>query len=290
MKAGIATIVYGVLALKEAGVLEDVPLTVILGGDEEIGAVTSRPVYEEERKKALACLVVEGAGLNREIVVSRNGKIGARVDCIGQDQHVGALELEKSSAVLELAHKTIALEGMNGTFPGVRVNVGKVDGGLGPATIPAQAQALIDVRWEDQGDRDQLVRSLEAVVAREDLQGCRSELTIMNERSAWPLTEGTQRLADLVKEVGARMGQTIGQEHRLGTSDSNFFGSVGVPTVDGLGPICKGYHTPEEFVYISSMGERTVLLANVLTALGSAYTAGRYPTNVAEGKGPEQDP
>jgi glutamate carboxypeptidase len=274
MKAGVATIVYAALALKEAGVLDRVPLTVMLGGDEEVGAVTSRPVYEEERTRALACLVVEGGGLDREIVVSRNGKIGARVDCHGKNQHVGTVDLEKASAVLELAYKSMALEAMNGTLPGVRVNVGRVEGGLGPATIPARAHALVDVRWEDQEVRGALVRELEAVVAREDLPGCRSELTIMNERGAWLLTEGSQRLADLIKGVGTDLGWTIGQEHRLGTSDSNFFGSAGIPTVDGLGPICKGYHSAEEFVYISSIRERTELVACTLAAMAADIEAG----------------
>jgi glutamate carboxypeptidase len=159
------------------------------------------------------------------------------------------------------------LEGLNGGLSGVRVNVGQVQGGLGPATIPAEAHALVDVRWESQDVRDQLVQRMEEVVGREDLPGCRSGLTILNERSAWPLTEGTQRLADIIRRVGAEMGHSIGQEHRLGTSDSNFFGCAGVPTVDGLGPICKGYHTPEEFVYISSIPERTALLANSLIAI-----------------------
>ena len=267
MKAGIATIVYSVLALADVGVLDQIPLTVVLAGDEEIGAVASRSIYEEERKKALACLVVEGAGVNREIVVSRNGKIGARLACQGQDQHVGAVDLQKASAVLELAHKTIAMEGLNGVFPDVRVNVGKVAGGLGPATIPAEAHALIDIRWEDQAVRDELVSSIETLLHREDRPGCRSEFTIMNERSAWPWTEGTQKLADLIKGVSASLGHSIEQEHRLGTSDSNFFGCAEVPTVDGLGPICKGYHTAEEFVYISSIPERTALVANSLLAI-----------------------
>lgn len=267
MKAGIATIVYSALALQEAGVLDRIPLTVVLGGDEEIGAVTSRLIYEEEREKALACLVVEGAGVNREIVVSRNGKIGARVDSRGHGQHVGAADLRKASAILELAHKTIGLEALNGEFEGVRVNVGKVQGGLGSATVPAEANALIDIRWEDQGVRDDLVARIEEVVGDQVLVGCRSDLVIMNERSAWPWTEGTQELADLIKGVSAELGYAIEQEHRLGTSDSNFFGCAGVPTVDGLGPICEGYHTPEEFVYISSIAERTALVACSLMAM-----------------------
>jgi glutamate carboxypeptidase len=267
MKAGLATIVYSLLALADAGALDRIPLKVVLAGDEEIGAITSRSVYEEEREKALAALVVEGAGAAGEIVVSRNGKIGARLDCYGKDQHVGAVHLQKASAVVELAHKAIRLEAINGVLPGARINVGKVEGGLGPATIPAQAHALIDVRWEDQGIRDELVEEVARVTGVHDLPGCRSELTILNERSAWPLTESTQRLADLIKGVSEDLGRPIGQEHRMGTSDSNFFGCAGVPTVDGLGPICEGYHTAEEFVYISSIPERTALVANSLLAI-----------------------
>lgn len=270
MKAGVATIVYSALALNHLGILQDIPLTVMLGGDEEIGAVRSRPTYEAEREKALACLVVEGGGLDREIVVSRNGKIGARMDCRGRGQHVGAVDLDKASAILELAHKAIGLEGINGRFPDARINVGKVEGGLGPATIPDEAHALIDIRWQDQGIRDELMAAIEEVAGGEDLPGCASELTIMNERSAWPWTEGTQRVADVIMAVGAELGYSIGQEHRLGTSDSNFFGAAGVPTVDGLGPICTGYHTPKELVFIPSIAERTALVAASLPAVAEA--------------------
>jgi glutamate carboxypeptidase len=174
---------------------------------------------------------------------------------------VGARDLRKASAVLELAHKTIGLEELNEVFPGVRVNVGKVEGGLGPATIPASAQAWVDIRWEDQGVRNRLVERIRDVVGKPEVPGCHSELTLLNERSAWPWSEGTQKLADLVKRVSAELGHPIDQEHRLGTSDSNFFGCAGVPTVDGLGPICEGYHTANEFVYVSSIPERTALLA-----------------------------
>lgn len=277
MKAGVATIVYAILALKRAGILDDIPLTVIFGGDEEIGAITSRSVYEGEREKALACLVVEGAGAGGEIVVSRNGKIGARLDCTGRDQHVGAAGLEKSSAILELAHKTLALEALNGALPGARVNVGTVAGGLGPATIPAEATAQIDIRWEDQETRDPLMGMIREAVGREDVRGCRSRLTLLNERPAWPHSAATQRLADLVKEAGAEIGQELGQEHRRGTSDSNFFGSAGVPTVDGLGPLCRGYHTEGELVVIPTIRERTGLLAWTLVKLGAAVRSGELP-------------
>lgn len=279
MKAGVATAVYGALALKEAGVLDRIPLTLVCTGDEEVGAVSSREVLQEEVKRALACLVVEGAGKEGEVVVSRNGKIGARLDCFGRDAHVGAPVLEKASAILELAYKTISLESLNGGLPGVRLNVGKVEGGLGPATIPGSATAQLDIRWEDQAVRDSLMAEVHGAVAREELPGCRSELTILNERPAWGHNEGSQALADLVKRAGKEIGQVFGQEHRRGTSDSNFFGAAGVPTLDGLGPVCGGYHTPEEWVSIPSIRNRTALLAwtlvRVAEALGEGWALGR---------------
>ncbi len=70
---------------------------------------------------------------------------------------------------------------------------------------------------------------------------------------------------------GAELGQTFAREHRRGTSDANFFGSFGVPTVDGLGPVCKDYHTPEEFVFVSSIKERSALLAMAVVSKGRHF-------------------
>lgn len=269
MKAGVAAAVYALLILGELNLLDEIPVTLILAGDEEVGAFTSKAVYEEEVGKALACLVVEGGGLKGEVVLSRYGKIGARLESRGRDAHVGDRELKKASAILELSHKVMGLESLNGVVPGARINVGTIEGGLGPATVPARASAQVDIRWPEQDDRNTLVEKIREVVAALELEGCSSELMILNERPAWAWSQGTQALAEVVKSAGAQLGQEIGEEHRMGTSDSNFFGAAGVPTLDGLGPVCKGYHTPEEFVYISSIPERTALLANALVKIGA---------------------
>jgi glutamate carboxypeptidase len=274
MKAGVASVVYAAEALAEAGLLEAVPLTLVFSGDEEVGAVTSREVFRAEAENALACLTVEGAGTKGEIVLSRFGKIGGRLECHGRDQHVGARDLRKASAILELAHKAIAFEGINGTVPDARLNVGKVEGGLGPATIPAQATALVDIRWKDQGNRDLLVERIREVAAREDLPGCHTEFVVINERPAWVPTPGTERLAELVRSAGEGVGQEIGFEDRMGSSDANFFGAAGVPTVDGLGPLCAGYHTADEYVSIPSLRDRTLLLAVSLLTVARAAEGG----------------
>jgi len=269
MKGGLAVIVYALLALRDVDLLDGLPLALILSGDEEIGSATSHGIYEREREHALVCLVTECAGLHGEIVVSRNGKLGARLDCYGRDRHVGFGTHEKSSAVLELAHKTIALEALNATLPGVSLNVGRVEGGLGPTTVPARARAAIDVRWKDQVHHDAILEQISKIVASGVQPGCRSEFTVLNRRPAMPLLDGGEQLAALVQDVALKLGQTVGREHRRGTSDANFFGSAGIPTVDGLGPICDRDHTPEEYIITASLGQRTALLAGVLATIGS---------------------
>jgi len=268
MKGGISVFVYALKALNEVGALSGLPIVFILNSDEEIGSPTSRSMYVEERKKAAACLVAECAGPHGEVVVSRNGKIGARIDCWGQDRHVGMGTHKKASALLELAQKVVAVESLNDCLSGVSINVGRIEGGLGPCTIPAHAHCLVDVRWVEEGHRDVIVRHIEDEIARPYQPGCTSEFTILNARPAMPVSQGTETLLGMIQEIGRRLDQTIQPTHRRGTSDANFFGAMGVPTIDGWGPVCQKDHTPEESIIISSLFQRTALLSLFLLEYG----------------------
>jgi glutamate carboxypeptidase len=273
MKGGLGVIIYALKALKEVGCLDQAPLCFVLTSDEEAGSPQSHTFLTKERDQALACLVAECAGLNNEIVVSRNGKLGMRIDCYGQDRHVGLGTHEKSSAILELAHKIVSLESLNASLPGVSLNVGKVEGGLGPSTIPGKASALIDLRWVDEDHRKILIAKIEQILANTEQQDCSSSYEILNSRPAMPQTEISEKFFQLVKKTGRDLGQSIPPEHRRGTSDANFFGSVGIPTLDGLGPVCDKDHTPQEHIMVSSLVERSALLALLLAKYGRRISA-----------------
>ena len=269
MKGGLAVIVYALLALREVGVLDDLEVTLILSADEEIGAVTSRAIYEKERTNAKACLVAECAGPRGEVVVSRNGKAGLELECLGAGSHVGRLSGHKRSALLEMAHKVIALEALNGCLPDVTVNVGTLESGLGPCTVPPEAHALVDVRWRDDHDYETVFAKVRAVASTPVCPECECRVKVLNRRPAMPVTPGSKALYGTLTGVAAEAGITVGREHRRGTSDANFFGSAGVPTLDGLGPVCHDDHTLDERILISSLAERTTLLALLLVDLGS---------------------
>ncbi len=267
MKGGLAVIVYALKALEAAGLLDRLSLALILSGDEEVGSPSSRAMFLEEAANARACIVAECGGLDGEVVVSRNGKLGAVLRCTGRDSHVAFAGSTKSSAILELAYKIVALEALNGLIGGTAVNVGKVEGGLGPATVPKEASCLVDVRWRDEASRPGLLEKIDGVVATRCGDGCHSEWSVLNGRPAMPLQDGSRRLYAMVRKAAGRLGQDVGGQHRNGTSDANFFSSLGVPTVDGLGPIGDLDHTAEEHIRVASLKERTALLAALLIEL-----------------------
>ncbi len=268
MKGGLAVILYALKALEEAGLLSTVKLSLVLNSDEEIGSPYSRALFEEERSKATACLVAECAGLNGEVVVSRNGKMGGRINSFGQGLHVGSADQNKSSAILELSHKIIQLESLNGILPGVTLNAGKVEGGLGPSTVPSEAHCFFDVRWVEEEHREILLKRIQEKISCPSQPGCRTEMEITNWRPAMRLHSGIEEIYRMMQGAAKALGQKLPSEHRRGTSDANFFGSAGVPTLDGLGPAGEKDHTSEEFIQVSTLKERTKLLAVFLAEFG----------------------
>jgi glutamate carboxypeptidase len=267
MKGGLAVMVYALRALGHLGILDGLDVTLILTADEEIGAVSSRAIYEKEIPNATACLVTECAGPAGEVVMSRNGKAGLRLCCSGKDQHVSSVSKDKKSAIVEMAHKVLALESLNTSLPGVTVNVGKIEGGLGPCTVPAEARCLIDVRWSEERYYKIALDRISEIVKAPVCTGCTCEVTVLNHRPAMPATDEATALYRKVERLAGSIGIEVGREHRRGTSDANFFGSAGIPTVDGLGPVCLDDHTPNERIHIPTLRTRAALLAALLSEI-----------------------
>jgi glutamate carboxypeptidase len=271
MKGGLAVLVYALKALDSVDFIDSMSIAFLLNADEETGSPTSQGMFKAERKNALACLAAECAGPNGEVVVSRNGKMGARLDCYGEGRHVGEGTHEKTSAILEMTHKIIELESLNAILPGVSVNVGKIEGGLGPTTVPEHASALVDVRWEDEQHRAVLQGEIDKRIAIPSKPGCWAEFHVLNARPAMPLHEGTRTLYEQLRTVGSLLNVDIPSEHRRGSSDANFFGVTGIPTLDGLGPSGGKDHTPDEYIEVPSLKQRTALVALLLVDLARIY-------------------
>ena len=60
---------------------------------------------------------------------------------------------------------------------------------------------------------------------------------------------------------------------------------MGVPSIDGLGPIGGLDHSPGEYLEVASIVPRTVLLAALIAAIGRDPEVGRWRTERLERDG-----
>ncbi len=265
MKGGLVTGVYALKALGHLGLLGDLPVTFLCNSDEEIGSPASRVWIEEQARDCLAAFVLEGGGLNREVVTGRKGRLGMRLEVQGRAGHA-ARGGPKASAVLELAQKVIALEALNDGSE-ITLNVGRVEGGIGPNTVPEQAEALIDVRFLTPEGQDRVERQVKGIARHATVPGTRSVMTVVAGRPAMPQSGNNRGVFQEARRQARLLGHELIEELRFGVSDANFIAGQGVPVLDGLGPVGDQDHSDREYIRKQSVLERAALVAATLSAL-----------------------
>lgn len=267
MKGGLVVGIFALKALVNTDLIQKNRITVIFNSDEEIGSPSSRELIREEAQKSRLAYVLEAGGLAGEIVTGRKGNISIRLGVEGEAGHAAFAGTNKASAILELAHKTIAIERLNDPGKGISANVGTIQGGLGPNTIAQYANAAIDFRFLTAGQDDILKTKIEKIVTRQTVPGTRSWMTINNSRPAMPQTDANTTLFEKIKRLADGLGIPVKSELRQGVSDANIIALTKIPVIDGLGPIGAKDHSEDEYIEKASLYERALLFANILASI-----------------------
>jgi glutamate carboxypeptidase len=260
MKGGIVVMLE---AIRRAMPLRR-PVSVLITADEEIGSPTGRPLVEQAAARAEAVLVIEPPVRDGTITTERSGLARYQLRICGRASHAGH-QGGGVSAVTELAHQTLALSQLVDAKRGVRVNVGQVGGGTGDNVVAAEAWARVDARaWTaaEQAQLESAIRGLKPV-----LPGATIEISGGVTRPPMTRSRESGELAERVIAIAAELGQPLEQNASGGGSDGNFAAAVGVPVLDGLGPIGIGAHADDERVSLSSIEQRSELLAALLAEL-----------------------
>lgn len=272
MKGGLLAGIFAVEALLAAGWEPPGVVVYIVNPDEEIGSPFSRATIEEEARRADTAFVLEAARANGAIVSSRKGVTVANVRLHGRAAHAGVEPHKGRSAVVEGSRMALALTELNGRWDTVTVNVGVFRGGTRVNVVPEVAELEVDLR----AAREDALSAAE--VALMDLSAApfdpdvRVELDLDKEHRPMERTEGTAALVRLAQEVAAQLGFQVEEEATGGASDANTTSALGVPTLDGLGPIGGDDHSAAEWLDLQSVVPRTALLAGLIARSGSAIS------------------
>ena len=268
MKSGLLTLLYGLEAALAAGPLPFDRLTVIANPDEEIGSPASTPHVERVARASDVAFSLECARANGDIVSSRKG-IGDYVITVnGRAAHAGVEPEKGRSAILAAAHLVIGLHGLTGRWPGVTCNVGVIEGGIRPNVVAERTVLQVDLRAVDRSSMeaaDAAIRSLAAAPAVPDVT-----VDVELRHRHWPMEKVPRsgRLVTLAQELAAGLGFEVRDAATGGASDANTTAGLGVPSLDGLGPIGGMDHSPQEWLDVGSIVPRTTLFAALLLATG----------------------
>jgi glutamate carboxypeptidase len=268
MKSGLLAGLYALAALRDTVGLPLARVVFVANPDEEIGSPASTAHIRRVAADADACLVLECARMNGDIVSSRKGNAGIRVTVHGRASHAG-IEPEKGrNSILEAARMVTALQALNGTWPGVTVNVGTIEGGTRPNVVPAECSLEIDLRSTSR----EALETAEAAVREIARPAIYDDITTDVEVTGrhWPMEklERSGRLVGHAVGLAAALGFQLHDAATGGASDANTTAGIGVPTIDGLGPIGGYDHSPDEYLETASIVPRTTLLAGLIAAIG----------------------
>lgn len=268
MKSGVLIGMYALRLLAEAGVEPYQSVTFLCNSDEEIGSPSSKSLIKELAAQHDAVLVFEPGRKEHTVVSGRKGSGQYKVEVWGRAAHAGVEPHLGINAILELASQIQKLQALNGTIPGVTVNVGIIRGGERTNIVPDYAYCEIDIRATEQAGIQAVEKAMHEITAQHLVDGTRIQLSGSMRSQPFERNSQNARLNELIKIAGTALGLEILDVSSGGASDANTSSWAGAPTLDGLGAAGGLAHNPDEYIEVDYLPRRIALIMGLIRQLG----------------------
>lgn len=263
MKSGIALMMSAIEALKSWHGILPRPVTVFLVSDEEVGSSSSRKITEDLARQSAGVLVLEpAAGLRGAVKTARKGVGEYKLTVQGVAAHAGLDPGKGHSAILELSRQINAISKLSDLRHGISVNPGVIRGGTRTNVIAAEASVEIDVRIKEGKQAKALDRKLRGLKPFD--KHCKLHIEGGINRLPMERTEGVAALYRKAQHIAKDISWKLEEAAVGGGSDGNFTAGLGIPTLDGLGGVGEGAHAVHEYIVISELPRRALLLAGMI--------------------------
>ncbi|MGC9421876.1 M20 family metallopeptidase [Vibrio sp.] len=266
MKSGLLNIVFAMRHLNPA-VLDKLSICICMNPDEEIGSLYSSQWLQQVAKKSRHVLVAEAARADGSLVKARKGMARYKLEFTGLAAHAGNEPEKGRSAITEMAHWILAANRLTNFESGTTLNVGMVSGGAGANIVPEKAQAIIDVRFWDNDEYSALDQQLHQWLTTPFIDGVTINLQREAYKPSMVPSPQTESLMQIVEQAGQEIGIEVNWQAVGGGSDANATAILGIPTLDGFGPVGAGFHSEKEYLQLDSIEPRIQLLIRVLEKL-----------------------
>ena len=251
-KSGIICILHALKALPKED-LDKLSILCAFNPDEETGSVSSHHWLQECASKSDRALIFEAAREGGELVCARKGSSSYTVTFHGVSAHAGNNPERGCDANLALAKFMLAVKELADFDRGITLNFGYINGGTVANVVSDHAECALDLRVWNDDDYKIIHEKILQLAGQEWVAGVTQEIVETNHHDAMPLSEATQAMAKLIEQAAQLEGYDVAWMKAGGASDGNTTAGMGVPTLDGLGPVGGGMHCDKEYLEINTI-------------------------------------
>ena len=268
-KGGIVVMLKALEALERSPYRDKIGWKVVINSDEEIGSPGSTSLLLAKAKESHIGLVFEPSLSDGALVGRRKGSGNFTLIVRGRSAHAGRDYTKGRNAINALAECIVGIKSLMKAGSGLIINFGTVEGGKAVNIVPDLALTRFNVRVEETSHQEYFEETVKKII---DSIAQQDEVSVALEGGFTappkPLNGKTLELFKRIKQCAGQLGMRLELRDSGGVCDGNRLAAAGLPTIDSLG-VCGGeIHTPNEYLNVESLVERTKLTALFLMKCG----------------------
>ncbi|WP_206482955.1 M20/M25/M40 family metallo-hydrolase [Thalassotalea sp. G2M2-11] len=285
MKGGNAIIIASIRALKNAGILDDISIKVVMTGDEESSgrplSLSKKAIVDASQWADVALGFEDGDSNIKTAMVARRGYTGWTLKVSGKPAHSSQIftEQEGFGAIFEAARILNAFREQLSSIEYLSFNPGVIAGGtrIDQAQLPTLSvfgkSNVIAQTVTVSGDLRALTaqqvahaKQVMQTIVKQNLAHTQASIEFETGYPPMAPSAGNRQLLALYSQVSQDLGYNevvAANPRKAGAADISFAANKVDMALDGLGLMGRGGHTKDEVADITSLAkniEKTTLL------------------------------
>ncbi len=267
MKGGV-TMACFVVRMLQMLEFKDCPVRLFFLGDEEVNHYggTGIELIQEYTADVLAVFNMENRRESGEICVGRKGNYEYKAITYGVGAHPGNAYDSGRNAILEMAHRIIALQAVTPPDPDrdYSVSVDVISGGTVTNVVPNRCEVKIDVRIRSMAALEECERKMREAVAVNTVPDTRTELILVDPMPPFETTPQVMETYETVQKISDAVGSDITGHVTVGGASDAAHMLPGTKVLCQCGVKGAMTHNIGEYALLDSLYEGIRLFTHVV--------------------------
>ena len=269
-KQGVALILHSLKILQDMRFDEYGTITVLINPDEEISSPGHRALITRLGAEHDATMSFEGGGgpNSDQLRLATAGIAGVTIKVKGKASHAGSSPERGVNALYELSYQILQMKDFSDPATGLKMNWTVSKAGTNRNVIPADAQAMADIRVLKVSDFEGIEAKVREKVKTKMLPDTQIEVVFDRRRPPLEAPPASVAFAKHAQGIYQELGKSlnVATTSTGGGTDAAFAGLKATgPVVEGFGLRGFGSHSNDnEYVFIEAIEPRLYLSVRMI--------------------------